>query len=322
VLVVSTPMPLHVPQSVAALERGIHVLSEVPAATDLEQCWHLVQAVRARHAVYMMAENYCYLKPNVLVRAMTQAGVFGELYYGEGGYVHELKGLNETTPWRRFWQTGIDGNTYPTHSLGPLLQWMQTRVVTVACMGSGHHYRDPSGAVYANEDSTTTLCRLATGGMVALRLDMLSERPSNGTHYTLQGTKGAYLSPRDERDDPLVWVAGRSPEKEAWQSLWEYEPDFMPEIWRHPPEEAEGAGHGGGDYFQVREFVDAVLNGAKTPIDVYDAMDFTVPGLVSQESIRRGGIRLPVPDFRAIERFPDDLPGELQDASIMRIREG
>ena len=194
VVVVSTPMPLHVPQSVAALERGIHVLSEVPAATDLDQCWHLVQAVRARHAVYMMAENYCYLKPNVLVRAMTQAGVFGELYYGEGGYVHELKGLNETTPWRRFWQTGIDGNTYPTHSLGPLLQWMQTRVVTVACMGSGHHYRDPSGAVYANEDSTTTLCRLATGGMVALRLDMLSERPSNGTHYTLQGTKGAYLS--------------------------------------------------------------------------------------------------------------------------------
>jgi predicted dehydrogenase len=322
IVVVATPMPLHVPQAVSALECGIHVLSEVPAATDLEQCWQLVQAVRSGRARYMMAENYCYLKPNVLVRAMAHAGVFGEPYYGEGAYIHELKALNEITRWRRFWQTGIDGNTYPTHSLGPLLQWTRTRVVTVACLGSGHHYRDPRGDIYANEDSTTTLCRLATGGLVVLRLDLLSERPSNGTHYALQGTGGAYLSPRGDEDEPLVWVAGRSPEKEVWQSLWDYEPEFMPEIWRHPPEEAERAGHGGGDYFQVREFVDAVLNGTKIPIDVYDAMDFTVPGLVSQESIRRGGVTLPVPDFRAIQRFPEDLPEELQDAWIMRVREG
>ena len=40
VILVSTPMPLHVPQAVIALLEGKHVLSEVPAATDLEQCWH------------------------------------------------------------------------------------------------------------------------------------------------------------------------------------------------------------------------------------------------------------------------------------------
>ena len=42
VILVSTPMPLHVPQAVIALSEGKHVLSEVPAATDLEQCWNLV----------------------------------------------------------------------------------------------------------------------------------------------------------------------------------------------------------------------------------------------------------------------------------------
>jgi predicted dehydrogenase len=31
-VIVGTPMPLHVPQAIAALERGLHVLSEVPAA--------------------------------------------------------------------------------------------------------------------------------------------------------------------------------------------------------------------------------------------------------------------------------------------------
>jgi len=321
IVVVSTPMPLHAPQSIAALQRGIHVMSEVPAATDLEQCWQLAEAVRASKAKYMMCENYTYMKPNVLIRAMAHAGAFGDLYYGEGGYIHELKGLNEVTRWRRFWQTGINGNTYPTHSLGPLLQWLRTRVVSVTCMGSGHHHRDPRGDEYANEDSTTTLCKLATGGMVTLRLDMLSNRPHNMVHYALQGTNGCYESGRDGGDEPRVWLKGRSKDDHTWQSLWEYEREFLPAIWRDPPEEARRAGHGGGDYFQVREFADSILSDTRLPIDVFDALDFTVPGLVSQESIRRGSVPLPVPDFRALRRFPEDLPAELRHSSILRVRQ-
>jgi predicted dehydrogenase len=321
IAVVATPMPLHVPQAVAALERGIHVLSEVPAATDLEQCYQLVEAVRGSRARYMMAENYCYTRESVLVRAMATAGAFGALYYGEGAYIHELKWLNEETPWRRFWQVGIDGNTYPTHSLGPLLQWMQTRVETVVCVGTGHHYRDAQGRPFANQDSTTTLCRLAGGGLVTLRLDLLSERPSNASHYALQGTRGAYLSARQDDEGPLVWLMDRSPDKEAWEPLSRYEEEFLPEAWKNPPEEARRAGHGGGDYFEVRDFVDSIVRGTRPPIDVYDALDMTVPGLVSQESVRRGGVPLPVPDFHAIHRFPEDLPKELRASSILRVSE-
>ncbi len=317
-VVVATPMPLHVPQALAALERDIHVLSEVPAATDLEQCFRLAQAVRSSRASYMMAENYCYTRECVLVRALCAAGLLGETYYGEGAYVHELKELHEATPWRRFWQVGLDGNTYPTHSLGPLLQWTRTRVVSVSCIGSGHHYRDSRGEPYAGQDSTTTLCRLANGGMLTLRLDLLSERPSNGTHYALQGTRGAYLSGRHDGEEPLVWLLGRSPDKEAWQTLWDYE-DLLPEEWREPPPEAESAGHGGGDYFQVRDFVDSVRSGRRPPIDVHDALDFTLPGLVSRESLRRGGAPVAVPDFRGIERFPGDLPPDLQASAILRV---
>src|ERR1043166_143443 len=77
-VVVCTPMPFHVRHSVAALQRGIHVLSEVPAATDLEQCWQLVEAVRASRAKYMMAEHCCYMKPSVFVLAMAHEGLFGD----------------------------------------------------------------------------------------------------------------------------------------------------------------------------------------------------------------------------------------------------
>ena len=57
IVVVASPMQHHVPQSVVALERGIHVLSEVTAAVDLEQCEDLVRAVRASDVKYMMGRT-------------------------------------------------------------------------------------------------------------------------------------------------------------------------------------------------------------------------------------------------------------------------
>ena len=80
----------------------------------------------------MMAENYTYIRSNVLVRELVRRGLFGTTYYAEGEYLHELKGLNEVTRWRRTWQTGVAGVTYGSHSLGPILQWMPgDRVVSV-----------------------------------------------------------------------------------------------------------------------------------------------------------------------------------------------
>jgi len=46
----------------------------------------------------------------------------------------------------------------------------------------------------------------------------------------------------------------------------------------------------------------------------------TVPGLVSEESINRGGLPLPVPDFRTIKRFPDDLPEPLRNSGIISVQ--
>jgi predicted dehydrogenase len=319
IIIVSTPMPLHTPQAIMALERGKHVITEVPSSTDLEQCWQLVQAVEKSGCKYMMAENYTYMKPNVLVRELAKQGLFGEVYFGEGEYIHELKGLNEVTVWRRKWQTGRNGCTYPTHSLGPVLQWFEDRVESVCCMGSGHHYTDPRGDIYENEDSTTVMCKTTRGGQIIIRLDMLSNRPHNLTYYSLQGTKGCYEAPRGFGDNHKIWLEDRHNEIN-WHSLWEFEAEFMPDMWRNPPEEALKAGHGGGDYFEIREFVNCVINDTKPPVDVYDALDMTVPGLVSEESINKGGMPMPVPDFRKIKRFPDDLPDILKNSSIISVQ--
>lgn len=296
-VVVGTPMPYHAAQSIAALERGIHVLSEVPAVVSMSEAEQLVRTCRRSRAVYMMAENYCYTRENVLVREIARAGLFGEMYFAEGEYIHEVKELNEITPWRRVWQTGINGNTYPTHSLGPILQWMGERVISVCCVGTGHHYKDPRGNYYENEDSTFTLCRTEKGGLIELRLDMLSNRPHNLGYYSLQGTAGCYEAPRGFGDRPKIWLASRS-DKLEWSALSDLEDEFLPEEYRNPPEAAKKAGHWGADYMVVKEFLEVVTKGRKPTIGIDEAMDMTLPGLVSQQSIAQGSIWLPVPNSR------------------------
>lgn len=309
-VVLGTPQHLHVPQAVAALRRGIHVISEVPAATDLMQCCALVDAVRASSAVYMMAENYTYMLPNVLVRRMAEAGVFGECYFAEGEYVHELKEHNERTPWRRRWQTGRNGNTYPTHSLGPVMQWMKQRITSVCCLGSGHHYRDPRGDQYELEDTTLMLCKTERDSLIKVRLDMLSDRPHNMAYYSLQGTEGCYEAPRGLGDVPKIWLRGRSPDAQSWQPLLDFQDEFLPEEWKNPPAEAAAAGHGGGDFWQARDFARAVLDGRQPEMDLYFALDITVPGLISEQSIALNGAPVRVPDFRKYVTGSNVIPAE------------
>ena len=118
------------------------------------------------------------------------------------------------------------------------------------------------------------------------------------SYYALQGTQGCYEAARHAGDGPRVWLHGRCEGSEDWRPLSEFEDEFLPEMWRNPPDEAVAAGHGGGDYFVVRDFVDAILSGSPPPVDVYTALDYTAPGLISEESIERGGAVRPVPDFR------------------------
>ena len=299
-VIIGTPMPLHVPQAIAALKRHKHVLSEVPAGISVEECRELVLATRASRGIYMMAENYAYRRQNVLIRELVRLGLFGTPYYAEGEYIHELKQMNEDTPWRRRWQTGINGNTYPTHSLGPILQWMPgDSVVAVCCIGSGRRYRDPRGDYYENEASTITLCKLRSGGLVKLRLDMLSDRPHAMTNYQLQGTDGAYESARSHDDIHRIWLRALSKDANTWTDLKELEAEYMPAMWREASAAAMRAGHGGGDYFEIVDFVDAMLGRRAPDIDIHAAMDMTLPGLISQQSILEDGRWLDVPDSRA-----------------------
>lgn len=325
----ATPLRQHARQAIDAMAAGKHVMSEVPAAFTLDECWELVETTERTGKIYMLAENYCYMRDNMLVQNMASQGMFGEITFAEGGYIHDARNLTHDAEGRLTWRGELrhtfNGMHYPTHMLGPIAQWlginreggdeldfMCTFVSKAAAahtyyrelFGDGHPGADRS--FWSQGDSAVTLVRTKKGVLVQLRLDTKSPRPHNMTHYGLQGTRGAFLSARHKEENPLVWLEGHSPgptphqaKSEArWEPLGAYAERYEHELWRRFGEEAAKAGHGGGDFFLLDEFSSAILHNRRPAIDVYDAVTWSCIAPLSAVSAAEGGKPMQIPDFR------------------------
>ena len=303
-VVVATPMQCHVPQVLQALEAGLHVMSEVTAGVTMDELWWLKEAVEKYNKVYMFAENYCYIPENQMILNMVNQGVFGDVYFGEGEYLHNIKDLtvypNGKTSWRKFWQLGKRGAFYPTHSLGPVMQWFKgDRIKSVSCFGTGWH----TSPDLRQEDTSLTLCQMESGKLIKIRVDCISERPHNMAYYSLQGTKGCYEAPRGLGDKHKIWLKGMDEitDKAHWRPLEDLYEQYLPERYKNVTEELKSAGHWGGDYFIVQDFIDAIIKGTKPAIDVYEACEWTAVGILSELSIMNGGKVIDMPNFRSKE---------------------
>ena len=93
IVTICTPVPLHATQSVEAIELGVNVLSEVPAAYSIDECKVLVRAVKRAGVKYMMAENCCYFPFTILWEKVVSEGMIGNPIYAEAEYVHGCRFL-------------------------------------------------------------------------------------------------------------------------------------------------------------------------------------------------------------------------------------
>lgn len=311
-VVVATPMHLHATHAMTAMAAGKHVLSEVTAAVSMEECWRLRDAVLDSGCTYMLAENYCYSEECVLVEELARRGLFGRPNFGEGEYVHEVRFLlrqpDGSPTWRAVWQAGLRGNTYITHELGPVMRWFKAvepgvRIESVACMGTGP-FADPS---FPADDTSLTLVRLSNGGIIKVRLDLMSNRPGM-TFYSLQGTHGVYEGARGGGIEARVWlgknetVVWDNPPR-LWKPLYDFQ-DCLPQEFAVAREEALKTGHSGGDYHCGRRFAEALLHGTPPDVGVFDALEWTAAGLASQRSASEGGSVVPIPNFRDPSQRP------------------
>ncbi len=313
-VLVATPMQLHGQMCIDALRAGKHTLSEVAAAMTLDECWGLVRAEQESGRTYMLSENCCYYPQNLAVRNMAEAGALGEFTYAECGYVHDCRSLafqgDGTLTWRGELGRDYAGNVYPTHSLGPVAQWLGInrgdRLVSLTSAasrgGSLQRYAaerfgadSPQAKLkFALADSNSTLIRTAKGVVIDLRFDMYSARPHpSTTYYTLQGLTGSY---GDSGRGQEVWLEGRSPQY-AWEPFAPYATEYQHDLWKQYGAQASEAGHGGADFFVIQQFLEAVREGKPSPIPAADAAAWSSIIPLSAASIGAGGAPQEIPDF-------------------------
>ena len=168
-----------------------------------------------------------------------------------------------------------------THSLGPLLCWFGgDRITRVSCAHPGSHYTDDAGEPYIS-DGAVMLCQTESGGLMKIRLDLVSNQPG-GQRHLLQGTRGTFEL--DSSGEPArIWLQAEEDSQPSWAPL--------SSVGLDSPRTLDNAE-------MLRQFVGACRGECDNPLDVHVACDLTLPGLVSEQSVEEDGRWVAVPDSR------------------------
>lgn len=309
-VLIGTPMHMHATQAMQALDADKHVLSEVIAATNINELFWLKEKAEKSSKVYMMCENYCYRPDAVLARKLVQEGFFGDLYFAETEYIEDIKSwltLPDGKPsWRQTWQVGKRGAFYPTHCLGPIMKCFgDDSIEEVCCFGVGPH----TAPEFRQEDTTTTILRTKKGRLIQMRIDVMSNRPNQNFYFVLQGTRGAIESPRGpfgQQDMYKAYTCDGKVRKSRgimWNDFWSYS-HLLPENYINMPEGAKILAENGdynscgGDYYVVQDFIRAVRGEIEPPVNVYEACEWSAVAMISELSAENNGMPVKMPNFR------------------------
>jgi len=309
-VIVATPWGWHAEMAIFAMKHGKDVAVEVPAVVSLEECWKIVDTSESTRKHCMILENCCYGYNETLVLRMVHEGLFGDLLYGEGAYLHDLReelfsnageGL-----WRRAEHTKRNGNLYPSHGLGPVANYMGINrgdrfgyLVSMSTPQRGldayrkEHLKadDPRQAErYITGDMNTSLIKTANGLNITVKHTVSTPHPYDRINL-IAGTKGIF-----EDYPPRIYFDGMN-EDESWGSLDKWKEHEHP-LWKKEGELAKKVGgHGGMDYLMLYRLLQCVREGLPPDMDVYDAAAWSAVGPLSVASVSKGSAPIDFPDF-------------------------
>ena len=287
-----------VAHSIQAMEAGCHVLSEVPGAYTPEEFVHLRDAVARTGRTYMMGENLCFMDFIRYWRKWFLEGRFGPVSLAEGEYLHylpatllqadgtrmapsEAGGRTDVAP---IWRADQPPIQYLTHDLGPLLEVLDDRCVSVSCVSAP--WRNPETPL--RPDGQIALFQTAKGTLIKILITLSTREPFEH-RFRILGVEGS-----------AEWFSfegfcrlfdNRAEHGDGWQRL---------DIGTAGRDEDASAGHGGTDLKLARHFARAVLEDRPVPIDVYRGIEYSLPGMLAHRSAELGGAPVPIPDLRPV----------------------
>ena len=332
-VVICSPWEWHSIQAIDAMNAGKIPGVEVCGASKLQECWDVVNTSEKTKIPLMMMENVCYRRDIMAVLNMVRKGMFGELLHVQGGYEHDLRGVlfndgktaydsgvefgknaYSEAQWRTEHYVKRNGELYPTHGLGPVAVMLDinrgnllTKLSSVSTKSKGlHRYivnHPKGGANHPNAkakfklgDIVTTQIQTTNGETIVLTHDTSSPRPYN-LGFRVQGTNGVWIDNHaGELNAGMIHFEDKS-KRHAWENTEKYMKQHDHPLWVKYGKEAEGAGHGGMDFFVDHAFIESIKRGVDFPLDVYDYAAWYSITPLSEKSIAEGGAVQNIPDF-------------------------
>ncbi len=325
-VLIATPWEWHKVMIIKSIEAGIkYVATEVMLGITLQDHWDVVQAAEKNNAHVMMLENVCYRRDVLAALNMVRQGLFGEILHLQGGYQHDLrevkfndgikpygggvefneKGFSEAK-WRTNHSVHRNGDLYPTHGIGPVANYIDInrgnrflKLNSFATKSRGlHNYivakggeNHPNAKVnFRLGDIVTTTIDCANGETIILQHDTNLPRPYS-LGFRVQGTKGLWMDVNKS-----IYVEGVSKSHE-WDPAKEWLDKYDHPLWKKYGNDAQGAGHGGMDFFVLHAFIESIKRNTTTPLDVYDAAAWSAITPLSEQSIEMGNETVDFPDF-------------------------
>lgn len=274
---VATDAPSHARHAILALNHGKHVAVAVPAIFgSLAEADELYNAVKRSGKKYMMYETSCFREDLYAMRQIYNNGGFGQIMYSEGEYIHYgSKPLESYNGWR-------DGNPpmfYLTHATAYYVAVTGGHFTEVSCNGKESHLDYLKGGKnrYNNPYGTqVAMFKTDNGGFS--RMLYSKDTPGNGLEAgRVRGELGSY--DRASGYDGLM-------------------KDKLPNTKRPPlPPGVKPGGHGGSHGHLTEEFIRAILEDREPLINIAQALNMSIPGIVAHQSCMKGSETLKVPHY-------------------------
>ena len=292
----------HAPYAIKALKSGVHVFSEVQPTETLAEACELCDAVEESGKIYAYGENYCFRDSIFAMRDVCLSGGIGEPVCLEGTFINDcsFKWHLLTRGVRDHWRNFVPSTFYCTHSIGPLMYSTGLRAVRVSGAEMPRmSYMAEKGA--RSGSAAMELMEMSNGGMGRsmngnLRHPYEASYRIIGESGSIESDPGSIMVYRLKKDyiydterytakPPAYRFRSDSDLGEADNSIITAFAYFVGAIYG----DSEGIGH---------------------TIDVYKALDMSLPGLLAYRSIVSGGAPFEVPDMRemaARERYREDF---------------
>jgi predicted dehydrogenase len=297
-VVIASHPSMHARHACQILAAGCHVLSEVPGAYTPDEWLEIRAAVEQSGRHYMLAENLSFMDFIRYWRRWFLQGRLGAVSMAETEYLHYLPETLTTPDGQTLtpsqardqksgdavpnWRASLPPIQYLTHDLGPILEILDDRCVSVTCLSAP--WRCPETPL--RPDGHMALFRTANGILIRV-LVSFSTRTPDGHRFRLLGVEGS--TEWFSHEGYCRLFDHKRQNAQGWQRF---------DLGMAAADRDTNTGHGGTDFELARHFTQAVLNGNPMPIDVYRGIEYSLPGMMAARSAESGGQPIEIPDLR------------------------